>query len=695
MTRAGVTIADHGRLVTAIWLAVAALSLVLLPQLQQRLKPPAWEIEGSPSQRATAMLAREFPGLGAERMVLAFDSPRWVASDPRYRRAVAATAGALAARPEIGAVHRMRPLPGQDPRHAYVTAGVSGDEAGRRQRLDTQRAAVRDAVRQASAGAVTVTPVSTSATYEELNRAGIDDLRTAEIVTVPAALLILVLGLGAVGAAVVPLLVAAAAILASLAVLAGIAAPAGVDSTVVTVICTLCLGLGLDYTLLIMLRYRQARAGGDDPRTAVGGAMATAGSTVAWCAVAILLACASLFVVPAPVVRTIAVASMLGTAITMTAALTLLPALLPKLDRLLGWGRLPRRRRAGTTPRWVTWARHLMRRPWRYVLGVTSVMLLAAAPVAGLRLGMHYESSSIAHSDLGRALARMESDGLASTTTLALPRQNGAAPVETRALVAALRADPRVAQVTVMDNGRNLTVLSVVERHAPDSAHSAALQQHMRDLARRHLPPGQETLAAGAAALLADLAEEFRTRLWQVLALVLGCSFVLLMLMFRSLLIPVKAICMNLLSIGAAFGLLTLLFQHVGAAGTVNVALPLLAFTLVFGLSLDYEVFLTHRIAEHHRATGDNTEAVIEGIRHTAHPITLAAAVMATTFFGLLLTHRADHQQAGFAVGAAIILDATLVRMVLVPALMRLFGERNWWLPRLRSRRVRQVVVAE
>lgn len=688
MHRAGVAAAAHGRLITAIWLVVAALSLLLLPQLHHRLKPPSWEIEGSPSQRAAAMVAQGFPGLGDEQVVLAFDSAQWITPDARYRRAVAATMKALDVRPEVSSVQPMPPLPDQDLRHAYARAGVTGDETVRRQQMDAQRSTAQRAVRRASGGAVTVTLVSTGAMYEELNRSGMDDLRQAEFITVPAGLLILVLGLGAVGAALMPLLVAAAGILASLAVLTGVAALVSIDSTVVTVISTLCLGLGLDYTLLIMLRYRRARADGDDPRTAVGHAMATAGATVAWCALAILLACASLFIVPAPIVRTIAVASMLGTFLTMTAALTLLPALLPRLDRLLGWGRVPWRRGMPSAPRWVAWARHLMRHPWRYVLGVTAVMLLAAAPVVNLRLGMHYERSAIADSDLGRALARMEGDGLANTTMLALPRQEGTARVAMRPLVAALRADPRVAQVSVMDNRRDLTVLSVAERHAPDSVHSVELQEHMHDLARQHLPPGQEMLAAGGAALLADLTEELGTRLWQVLALVLGCSFVLLMVIFRSVLIPVKAICMNLLSIGAAFGLLTLLFQHLGTAGTVNVTLPLLAFTLVFGLSLDYEVFLTHRIAEHYRATGDNTEAVVEGIRHTAHPVTLAAAVMATTFLGLLLTHRTDHQQAGFAVGAAIILDATLIRMVLVPALMRLFGERNWWLPWPRPRRV-------
>ncbi|MEU7895590.1 MMPL family transporter [Nonomuraea sp. NPDC049152] len=664
-----------------MWLVLAAVSLILLPQLARTLKPPTWEVEGSPSQRAAALVARGFPDLGEEQVVMAFASPTWLASAAEYRRTVAAAVHALDARPEVAAVRPLPLLTGQDPRHVYIGFGVAGDEASRRQRVAAQEAAVQSAVRRAAGSAVTVTLVGTSAVYRELNRAGLDDLRRVEIITIPVAMLVLVLGLGAVGAAVVPLLIAAAAMLAGMAALVVAGAMVRIDSAVLTVMATLCLGLGLDYTLLILLRYRQARGAGDGPRVAVVQAVTTAGTTVAWCAMAILLACASLLIVPAPAVRTLALAGMLGTFVTMSAALTLLPALLPFLDRRLSWGRLPWRRTSRAMPGWVAWARHLMRHPWRYALGVAAIMLLAAAPVTDIRLGMHYERAAISHTDTGRGLAQMEGDGLAGTSMLALPRPPGAAPVEIGALAAELRADPRVAMVSVMDNGRDLTVLSIGERHSPDSAASAALHQRIYDLARQVAPTGPRPLVAGATALLADLTAELRTRLWQVLALVLACSFALLLVIFRSVLIPLKAITMNLLSIAAAFGLLTLCFQHASTAGTVDVALPLLAFTIVFGLSLDYEVFLAHRIAEHYRSTGDNTEAVVEGIRHTARPITLAAVVLATTFLGLLFTHRQDHQQAGFAVGAAIILDATLIRMVLVPALMRLFGERNWWLP--------------
>ncbi|WP_067186170.1 MMPL family transporter [Microtetraspora niveoalba] len=694
--RRGTALTGRGRAVIAAWLLAAVVSALSLPGLMARLSPPSLQVPGSRSETASALIARGFPQFGTEQMILVFDSASLRAADPAYQRAVGATMRGLAARPEIDAMLPLPVVEGQDPRRAYVAFGVTGDEAARHRRLPTQIAAARDAVRTASGGAVTVTVVGVTAVFADLIRSDLDDLRRIETFTVPAVVLLLVLGLGSAGAAVVPLLVAGAAMLVSAGVLSLASVFGQVDPTLLTVAVTVCLGVGLDYALLILLRYRQARREGNlPPAAAAVRARVTAGGTVAWCATAIMLTAAALFVIPVSWIRHVALAAMLAVFVTAAAALSLTPVLLRWLDPWLEWGRLPWRRsgsaasgslwrRSGSAasgPPWLRLAGHLMDHPVRYALAVAALLLVAALPVLDLRLGLHYDRGSLAGTDSGGGLARMEADRMAGLTGLALPHPAGSGPVGTAALTDALEADPRVGPVAALDNGRDLTLVLVAERNAPDSDASAALLRRVHELGTRLLPPGQPMYAAGPTALLADLGEQVRAGLGQVVAVVLLSSFVLLLVTFRSPLIAAKAVGMNVLSIAATFGLLALCFQNAGQAGDVNLLVPLLTFTVVFGLSMDYEVFLVHRIAEHYRRTGDNTAAVLHGLRHTARPITLAAAVMTATFAGLLFTHRGDLQQTGFAVAVAVAVDATLIRMILVPALMRLLGHRNWWLP--------------
>ncbi|MGP3937052.1 MMPL family transporter [Nonomuraea sp. KM88] len=695
--RLGRAAARRGRLVLAVWLLLAAGSVMLLPGLMQRLAPPSLEVPGSRSAAAAAMIARGLPELGEEQMLLAFSSARLDAGEPRFQQAMAATVDALAARPDIGALLPLPEIDGGHPRHAYVLAGVHGDELTRQRNLPAQLASARQAAGDASAGAVGVTILGVSRAFGQMAHTDMADLRTMEAVTIPVAALLLVFGLGTVGAAVVPLVVGGAAITTGAGALAVAGTLVPVDSTMLTYTVTMSLGLGLDYTLLILLRYRQARRAGLAPPVAAGRAAATAGSTVAWCGAVVAVTSCALLVVGVPWARSLALAGILAASVTLAAALTLGPALLARVDRRLEWGRVPRWRagrgaerpawaRGGEhltrRPAWLRGAEHLMRRPGWYAVAATTVLLLAAAPVLHLRLGLHYDRGALAGTDIGAGLAELERDGVAGLTALALPHPDGAAPVDTFAFGQALRADPRVSVATVLDNGRDLTVMLVAGRPAPDSDAGAALQQDVYALAGRLLPAGQQVLATGPAARLADLAEGALGGLWRVLAVVLLASSALLLIVFRSLLIPVKALAMNLLCVCAAFGLLTVVFQDLGGQGAdINVLLPLVVFTIVFGLSLDYGVFLVHRIAEHYRRGGDNTAAVLHGLRHTARPITLAAAIMAVTFGGLMFTRRLDFQQGGFAVAAAIVIDATIIRMVLVPCLMRLLGHRNWWLP--------------
>ncbi|MEU6719342.1 MMPL family transporter [Nonomuraea sp. NPDC046802] len=663
----------HATPVISLWVIFGVTAALLLPSLLSAMRPPQARLPGSASAHAAALIERGFPEWGSEQMLLAFSSATLRADDPAYLDAVSVTVRALATRPEVTLVDALPALAGQDPRHLYALVAVTGDT---RRHLSGQRQLAEQTVWHASAGDVRVHLAGVTPAFAELVRADEADLRRIELVTAPLVLALLVAGLGVAGAALITLAVAVAAVLAGVGLFAAATPLLPVDSTLLTVTVTVCLGLGVDYAVLIVLRHRHYRAGGRAPVEAATRAAATAGTTVSWCALAVMGTAACLLVIPEPVTRHMAVAVVVAAAVTLAAALTLLPCLLVRCDRVLGWGSLPWHRERGGAG-WVRWGRHLTRRPWPYAIGISALLLLAATPALDLHLGIRYDRAALAGTDVGQALAQMERDRLGGATFVALPHPSGGRPVDVAALVERLRADPLVADANSLDNGRDLTLVIVVERAAPDSAEAAALLGRIRGEAARLLPPGQPVHTAGATSLLHDAATIAATSLWQVIALALICSFALLAIMFRSLLIPLKAICMNLLAIGAALGLLALACSLLGTE--VNPLIPLLVFTVVFGLSLDYEVFLVHRIAEHYRRTGDHNAAIVEGLRHTARPITLAAAVLATTFAGLLLSHRHDLRQAGFAVAVAVVLDATLIRVALVPALMRLFGHRNWW----------------
>ncbi|GGP45189.1 MMPL family transporter [Streptomyces abikoensis] len=660
------------------WAVLALAACLALPAGLGHLRGAVPELPGSSSARAAALVVRGMPRLGTEQLVLAFDSPTLRADEAPYRRAVTAAARAMAAAPGVGQVLTVPDTPRVDPHHAYLIFGARGDADARQRLLPVWRATAHHATATASGGRVTVALTGGTPVFTALRDADLRDLRYVEAVTVPAALLLLVLGLGSAGSALVPLAAAGLGVLVSAGSLAALAFLLPVDSMALTVATTVGFGLGLDYTLLVLLHYRRHRDHGLAPRAAADLARATAGRAVLWCAAAVLVTSAALLTVPLAFVRTMALATGLSTVVTAAVATTALPAVLPRLDRLPAWGRVRRGRpRRG---RWERWAEHMMRRPWPYLLGAVAVLALAAVPAGDLRLGLRMDRAAIAHSAAGAGLARLERDGLADITLLALPHRAGADPLDTTTLVDALHHDPRVTTVGAVDNGRDLTVVTVTDRLPVDSAGARRLVHDIRSLATRTLPPGQPVYTGGPAATLADFVGALRSALWQVGALALAGSLLVMLVAFRSLLVPVKALAMNALSTAAAFGLLASLTRN--TAGTVNLAVPLLALTIVFGLSLDYEVFLVHRITAHYRADGDCRRAVARGLSETARPITLAAATMAVVFAGLMATHRQDFRQTGFLVATAVLLDVTLIRLVVVPALMRLLGHRNWWLPR-------------
>jgi RND superfamily putative drug exporter len=461
------------------------------------------------------------------------------------------------------------------------------------------------------------------------------------------------------------------------------------------------LGLGIDYSLLMVTRFREELATGARHADAVGRTVATAGRTVLLSGLALVVAATSLLVVRIPVAREAVAATVIVAFVAMASALTLLPALLAMsgswLDRgALAWHTRPEVARQNT--RWARWAGHLMRHPLPYAIGVSVLLLVAAAPALGLRLGLDIPRTVLADTSTGKGLAVLEQDsfaGATGTVTVLIQRPPGTSPPDTALLTSALRADPDILAVVAAGTNRDSTLLLALPRDRPDAPETVTLVTRIRDqIVPEAIPPRYSVLTGGLSAAAVDLRQEAAAKLWWVIGLALAAAFLFLVLILRSILLPLKAIVMNLLATGASYGLLVLVFQNglgerllgFTSTGTIQAYWPVVMFIILFALSLDYEIFLVRRIQEEFHVHGDNRRAVAVGLQATAHSISLAAATLIVLFASLLAVTALEIKQVGFALAVAVALDATLIRLVLVPALMQLFGHRNWWLPDRLSR---------
>lgn len=707
----------YRRRVFACWLIAIVIGLCGLPRLLGSVVSPSIEVEGSESQRATEVLGAALPSLGNDAMIAVLNSDTRRAVDPEFRAALGAGMAALGEENGVSGVVSLpligdpRPAPVladtfeplrplfRDEHTAYLLVGLSGNDQERQDRVPAQQRVIDDAVQAASGGTVRAYLVGISAFGQAVQQAEIADLLRIEVVAVPVAILVLLIGLRAPVAALVPAGMAGAAVLTTLGLFALLDDVLRVDGMLLVGTNAVGLGVGIDYALFVMNRYREELAGGAPPERAVATAAATTGRTVVYSGLILALACTSLFLVRWPVFAQAAVGIMVVTAAALAASVSLLPAALIPLTRWLEWrprwmpeqvpggkGKVEGRNRLGR------WAAHLMRRPWPYAIAVTAGLLLAAVPMADMQLGINLERRALAGTPdrIGQEIADRDAPGLTSTLLVVVQRPADTAAPDTGPLVDALRADAEVAGASVIDDGVAVQAVIVVPRHLPDSPAVVRLVERIRtQIVPAAAPPGLPVLVGGSSALVADLLTETSRKLWWVVGCVLAMMFVVLVVVLRSVLLPLKAILMSLLATGASFGLTVLLFQGDTGDDVADPAdpgllwpqVPLVVFVLLFGLSTDYELFLVRRIQEEYSATGDNRVAVATGLQRTARPISLAAAILAVAFGSLLVSDINGLRAFGFAIAAALIIDATVIRLVLVPALMQIMGRWNWWLP--------------
>jgi RND superfamily putative drug exporter len=528
-----------------------------------------------------------------------------------------------------------------------------------------------------------------------------EDLRDGELgFGLPAALIVLLLVFGSAVAGLIPLLLAIVSITVALALtaLVGQAFPLSVFAT--NMLTGMGLALGIDYSLFILSRYREERGRGRQRADAIAAAGATASRAVLFSGIAFTLAMLGLLLVPSTIMRSLAVGAIAAALVSVAAALTLMPALLGLLGDRVNALRIPVLGASAGRPEsrfWSRIVRSVTTRPLLNLVLVTVALLGLAVPVLAMRTGeagVETLPDRLAAKQGYVALSAAFPGETTEPVEIVIDRDPGSSPVRagierlTRQLARGERFGPAETETSRI---AGLTVVTVPIQGDPLGMPAV---DAVRELRSEHIPaafpnPGIEVLVAGDTAESIDETDTMSRWLPIVFALVLGLTFALLTIAFRSLVVAAKAIAVNLLSVAAAYGLLVLVFQHgIGnelfgfpQLDAIEAWVPLFLFAVLFGLSMDYHVFLLSRIRERYRQTGDNRDAIVRGVGSTGRIITGAALIIIAVFSGFARGDLVMFQQMGFGVAAALLLDATVVRLVLVPAAMELLGNRNWYLP--------------
>ena len=464
------------------------------------------------------------------------------------------------------------------------------------------------------------------------------------------------------------------------------------------------LGVGIDYALFIVTRHRDYLARGVPVEESVGSALATAGKPVVVAGGIVVVAILGLAVAGVPFMTAGGIAISVVVLVMVGVSVTLLPAFLGLAGHRIN-RRTHRPGRGSVEPPvslgWSRWIRHVTRNPWPYAVGVTVLLLALAAPVLALRAGIPDDGALPAGRTERQAYDLLaQGFGPGSNGPVVVAVDMAGDPTVIDPLVEALSADPGIAAVGAPEvyADAGVAVVMAIPTTGPQDAATHETVERLRADVLPSVLAGSPAQAhvGGQTANFADVGARVNERLPVLIAAVLAMSFVLLMLVFRSVLVPLKAVVLNLLSIGAAYGVMVMVFQWGWAGGLIGLEstvpivsfIPMFMFAILFGLSMDYEVFLLSRVREEYVATRDNQTSIVNGIASTGRVITSAALIMISVFLAFVLGEDAATKMFGLGLATAIFVDATLVRMVLVPATMTLLGDANWWIPRTLDRRL-------
>jgi RND superfamily putative drug exporter len=679
--RLGRYTATHFRIVLVGWLVVALVLGFFAPKVEKALSGAGWEASGSQSVQARRLVERDFKGLGSYGLMTVVYSPTQTVGSPAFRSAIGRVEQTLRASGAVRTV--VAPAPGLSISADGHTAIVQAGAARNPNEMVAAADSLKGTLHKLSTGAVVVNLTGAAGMWSDFNAANRSAMLKSEVISWPVTLGIMLLAFGSLVAAGLPLMLTMVGLLAAAGSLYLGTRIIPISIWAMNFALMFALALGIDYALFLVMRFRGAFFGSKlDAEEATAVTMDTAGKAVLFSGVTVLISLTAVMLVPSPAFRSMSLGIMLAVIFVLAATLTLLPAVLaklgPKVDKLsLPWAHSGEHRSA----RFAAWGERLWRHPWRYGLPALVVLLALAYPVTQLKTSMPSikvvpttDSSRVGYNQVQAAM------GPGSTGPLQI-----VVPASQAASVARIaQGDPGIAQVMPTQPGSSgLAVVTAIPRQDPSNPAVGATIVRLRS----ELPAG--ALLGGAVAENHDLQKLLSAKTALVIGVVLVLGFLLLLFALQAPLLAAAGVLTNLLATGAAFGVSKWIFQD-GALhsllgfqpqGFLDAWGPVFFFAMIFAISMDYTMFLLSSAKEHWDHTHSAKDAMVNGIAHSGRVIFAAAAVMVAVFFTFAISGPLPPKEMGIILGVAVLLDAALVRLLLLPVLLRLMGRRAWYLP--------------
>ena len=679
--RLGRYTATHFKVVVIAWVVIAVVFGIFAPRVEHALSGAGWEATGSESVAARQAIDKNFDGLSSSALMVVVQSNQETIKDPAFKAAVAKSSRILAADPNVTTV--VAPQPGvsisRDGHTAIIQAGAGADSNTMVRSADD----LKESLTAAEGAGVSVSLTGASGMWSDFNEANRSAMMKSELISWPVTLIILLFAFGSLVAAGLPLMLTILGLVASAGSLYLGTQVLDISIWAMNFALMFALALGIDYALFIVMRFRGALFGSElTPEDAVAETMDTAGKAVLFSGITVLISLTAVMLVPSPAFRSMALGIMVSVAFILAATLTLLPAVLaklgPRVDKLaLPWVHSGEHR----SPRFAAWAERLWKRPLAYGAVALAILVALTIPVFALQTGMPSikvvpvdDGSRIGYAQVQDAFGPGAPGALQIITS-----QNDAA-----AAGALAKSDPGVAAVMApMSGGSDKALIQVIPANDPSDKAVGATVDRLRDA----LPAG--SMVGGAVAENHDLESLLSAKTPIVIGVIMVLGFILLLVALQAPIIAAVGVLISLLATGAAFGAAKLIFQDgIGSGllgfesqGFLDAWGPVFFFAMIFAISMDYTVFLLSSAKEHWDHSHDAHEAMVGGLAHSGRVIFAAAGVMVAVFFTFALSGPLPPKEMGIILGVAVLLDAFLVRLVLLPVILRLLGKWAWWLP--------------
>ncbi|CAH0320299.1 MMPL family transporter [Rhodococcus fascians] len=679
--RLGSTMVARRRWVFGIWLIALVALGSAAPSVFSSLAGAGWQANGSESVQVRELAQQHFGGNSSAAVQVVVHSDTATIEDAAVQQTLTDVAAVFDGDTRFGEI--IAPQPGMtispDGRTGILIAGANASTDDMVKAVDE----VKGELTELSGDGIEVYPTGSSALWSDFNKANHDAMIQAELFSWPVTLAIMVLAFGSLVAAGLPLLLTVAGLVASAGGLVLLNGVTPISVWAMNFAMMFALALGIDYALFIVARFRDALRNAD-PRAAVAETMDTAGKAVVLSGLTVLVSLSAVLLVPAPAVRTMAVGIMLAVTFVLIATMTLLPATLGALGSKVNAASLPyAKRQQHRSPKFAAWGELLHKHPWPFALVSVGILIVLALPVLGLKVAM--PSITVVPEDApvrqGYELVQAQfGDGAPGALQIVVPSSDAAA---TATAASSVDGISMVTPPQPAADGSNYSLLQALPAVDPSDESMGTI---LGDL-RAQLP--ESALVGGAPAENLDLQQALNDYLPLVIGIILALGFILLLVALQAPLIAILGTAVSLLSTAAAFGVAKLIFQDGHGASLLGFTPqgfldgwgPVFFFAMIFAIAMDYTVFLLATAKEHYEKTGDPKAAQVDGLAHSGRVIFAAAAVMVAVFFTFALSDPLPPKEMGIILGVAVLLDAFLIRLILLPVLLRLTGHAAWWSP--------------